>query len=78
MAVGPGAGAAGRVIMVTNSGVQIWDKTGVQLFLSQPRRELPQNAQLGFTTIATDSGQWRVFSALAEGQVVQVAGGHAL
>ena len=53
--------------------VQIWDKSGVQLFLSQPRRELPQNAQLGFTTINTDSGQWRVFSTLAGGQVVQVA-----
>lgn len=53
--------------------VQIWDRNGVQLFLSQPRRELPQRAQLGFTTVATDSGEWRVFSALAEGQVVQIA-----
>jgi two-component system, OmpR family, sensor kinase len=53
--------------------VQIWDRNGVQVFLSQPRRVLPQHAQLGFTTIATDSGEWRVFSTLAEGQVVQVA-----
>lgn len=27
-AVGPGAGAAGRIVMVTNSGVEIFDKTG--------------------------------------------------
>jgi len=53
--------------------VQIWDRNGVQLFLSQPRRELPQHAQLGFTTVTTDSGEWRVFSTLAEGQVVQIA-----
>ena len=53
--------------------VQIWDRNGVQLFMSQPRRMLPQHAQLGFTTIATDSGEWRVFSALTGGQVVQVA-----
>jgi two-component system OmpR family sensor kinase len=53
--------------------VQIWDRTGVQLFLSQPRRMLPQNAQLGFTTISAESGQWRVFSTIAGGQVVQVA-----
>jgi two-component system OmpR family sensor kinase len=53
--------------------VQIWDRNGVQVFLSQPRRVLPRHAQLGFTTIATDSGEWRVFSTLAEGQVVQVA-----
>jgi two-component system OmpR family sensor kinase len=63
-ALGPGADAL---------IVQIWDRNGVQLFLSQPRRELPQHAQLGFTTVATDSGEWRVFSTLAEGQVVQIA-----
>lgn len=28
IAVGPGAGASGRVVMVTNTGVQIFDKTG--------------------------------------------------
>jgi two-component system OmpR family sensor kinase len=53
--------------------VQIWDRNGVQLYLSQPHRVLPQNAQLGFTTVDTRSGAWRVFSTLADGQVVQVA-----
>jgi len=53
--------------------VQIWDRNGVELFMSQPHRVLPQYAQLGFNTIAADSGQWRVFSTLAGGQVVQVA-----
>ena len=53
--------------------VQIWDRNGVQLYLSQPHRVLPPNAQLGFTTVDTATGAWRVFSTLAEGQVVQVA-----
>jgi two-component system, OmpR family, sensor kinase len=53
--------------------VQIWDRNGVQLYLSQPHRVLPQNAQLGFTTVDTKSGAWRVFSTLAGSQVVQVA-----
>jgi two-component system OmpR family sensor kinase len=53
--------------------VQIWDQNGVQLFMSQPHRVLPQHAQLGFTTIDTDSGRWRIFSTLSGGQVVQVA-----
>ena len=53
--------------------VQIWDRNGVQVFMSQPRRVLPQHAQLGFTTINADSGEWRIFSTLADGQVVQVA-----
>ena len=70
-AVPAGAGAigTGSDAMV----VQIWDRNGVQLFLSQPHRVLPQNAQLGFTTVATDNGPWRVFSTLAAGQVVQIA-----
>jgi two-component system OmpR family sensor kinase len=65
----PNAKSAGTDTLV----VQIWDRNGVQVFMSQPRRVLPQHAQLGFTTIATDGGEWRVFSTLAEGQVVQVA-----
>ncbi len=70
-AVPAGAGAigTGSDAMV----VQIWDRNGVQLFLSQPRRVLPQSAQLGFTTVATDNGPWRIFSTLAAGQVVQIA-----
>ena len=42
--------------------VQIWDRNGVQLFLSQPRRVLPQRAQLGFTSVATENGEWRVIA----------------
>jgi len=53
--------------------VQIWDRNGVRLYLSQPRRTLPQHAQLGFNDVHTDEGDWRVFSALAGNQVVQVA-----
>jgi two-component system OmpR family sensor kinase len=53
--------------------VQIWDRNGVQLFMSQPRRVLPQYAQLGFTTLSNESGQWRIFSTLSGDQVVQVA-----
>ena len=66
---GAGTVGAGSDAMV----VQIWDRNGVQVFLSQPRRVLPQYAQLGFTTLSTDSGPWRVFSTLAAGQVVQIA-----
>jgi two-component system OmpR family sensor kinase len=64
---GSGGGSADTLV------VQIWDRSGVQVYLSQPQRELPQHAQLGFTTIATGSGDWRVFSTIAGEQVVQVA-----
>jgi len=53
--------------------VQVWDRNGVQIYLSQPQRRLPQYAQLGFTNVDSGSGAWRVFSTLADGQVVQVA-----
>jgi two-component system OmpR family sensor kinase len=66
--VGPGSAASADALVV-----QIWDRNGVQLYLSQPQRELPQHAQLGFTNLHTEAGDWRVFSALADGQVVQVA-----
>ncbi len=36
MTVGRGAGAAGRVIMITNSGIQIWDKMGTSVVGPMP------------------------------------------
>jgi two-component system OmpR family sensor kinase len=63
------AGAAGDDALV----VQIWDRTGVRLYLSQPQHTLPQHARIGFNDVHTDEGDWRVFSALAGNQVVQVA-----
>jgi len=63
-----GNGAADDALVV-----QIWDRNGMQLYLSQPQRVLPQHAQLGFTNLRTESGEWRVFSALTGSQVVQVA-----
>ena len=65
----PGGIALGDDALV----VQIWDRNGVQLFLSEPHKSLPQYAQLGFNTVRTASGDWRVFSTLAGNEVVQVA-----
>ncbi len=65
----PGGLAPGADALV----VQVWDRNGVQVFLSQPQQPLPQFAQLGFNTVGTPAGEWRVFSTLAGGQVVQVA-----
>src|SRR4029453_19243453 len=53
--------------------VQVWDRNGVQVYLSQPQQPLPRDAQPGFNTVRTVAGEWRVFSALAGNQVVQVA-----
>lgn len=64
----PGVGADADSLVV-----QIWDRNGAQLYLSQPQRVLPQRAQLGFAKLHTEAGDWRVFSAFTGNQVVQVA-----
>jgi two-component system OmpR family sensor kinase len=53
--------------------VQVWDRDGVQVYLSQPQQPLPRDAQPGFNTVRTVAGEWRVFSTLAGNQIVQVA-----
>jgi len=65
----PGGLAVGSEALV----VQVWDRNGVQRFVSQPQQPLPQYAQLGFNTVTTSNGDWRVFSTLAGDQVMQVA-----
>ncbi len=53
--------------------VQIWDRNGVQLYFSRPASKLPQRAELGFSTVDTPHGRWRVYSSLEQNNVVQVA-----
>ena len=53
--------------------VQIWDRNGLQLYFSRPASKLPQRAELGFSTVETPRGSWRVYSALEQNNVVQVA-----
>lgn len=53
--------------------LQIWDRNGLQLYFSHPASKLPQRAELGFSTVETPRGNWRVFSALEQNNVVQVA-----
>jgi two-component system OmpR family sensor kinase len=52
--------------------VQVWNRDGVQVFRSQPTRDAPARAAPGFTTVAGNGGAWRVYSVLANGQVIQV------
>lgn len=53
--------------------IQIWDKTGVQLYLSRPHSTLPSLAQLGYSTVRTAEGEWRVFSIPLLDHVIQIA-----
>jgi len=53
--------------------IQIWDRAGVQLYFSRPSSRLPERAELGFSTVQTPNGAWRVYSSLVGNNVVQVA-----
>jgi two-component system OmpR family sensor kinase len=53
--------------------IQIWDRAGVQLYFSRPSSLLPDRAELGFSTVQTPSGAWRVYGSLVGNNVVQVA-----
>ena len=53
--------------------IQIWDNTGVQLYLSRPHSVLPALAQLGYSMMKTPEGDWRTFAVPLLDRVVQVA-----
>jgi two-component system OmpR family sensor kinase len=53
--------------------IQVWSEDGVGIYYSDPRHVFPNRAQLGFSTVQTAEGQWRVFAMQGRREVVQVA-----
>ena len=53
--------------------IRIWNRVGVFVYSSHPDVPLPARAQLGLTTVATARGDWRVFAALVDDNLLEVA-----
>lgn len=53
--------------------VQVWSLDGVRVYLSRPHAVLPDITTLGFATVTTSEGRWRVFGVQALTKVIQVA-----
>ena len=53
--------------------VQVWSLDGVRVYLSKRHAVLPQVTTLGFSTVSTTEGRWRVFGVQAMSSVIQVA-----
>lgn len=53
--------------------VQVWSLDGVRVYLSRPHSVLPEVTTLGFSTVSTQEGLWRVFGTQALTKVIQVA-----
>ena len=53
--------------------VQVWSLTGVRVYLSQRHASLPGLTTLGFSTVSTPEGEWRVYGLRTPFNVIQVA-----
>ena len=53
--------------------VQVWTLDGVRVYLSRPHSVLPNVTTLGFSTVTTSEGLWRVYGTQAMTKVIQVA-----
>jgi two-component system OmpR family sensor kinase len=68
--VGPGLSSSDQAFDFV---IQVWDVDGVRLYQSQPHSTLPSTSQLGWATVNTPEGPWRLFSIIMNDEVVQVA-----
>jgi len=53
--------------------IQVWSLDGVRVYLSRPHAVLPGLTTLGFSTVETSAGRWRVYGTLSARRVIQVA-----
>ncbi len=53
--------------------VQVWTLDGELVYESRPHAALPNFATIGFATVSTASGQWRVYGTESLTKVVQIA-----
>jgi len=53
--------------------VQVWTLDGVRVYLSRPHSVLPEFTTLGFSSVTTSEGRWRVYGTQALTKVIQVA-----
>jgi two-component system OmpR family sensor kinase len=53
--------------------IQVWSEDGVTIYYSYPPHVFPNRAQLGFSTLQTGEGPWRVFAMQGRREIIQVA-----
>jgi two-component system OmpR family sensor kinase len=53
--------------------VQVWTLDGERIYMSRPHAVLPNFTTIGFSTVNTSSGQWRVYGTESLTKVVQIA-----
>jgi two-component system OmpR family sensor kinase len=69
----PFSGGAPALAEEFDFAIQVWSEDGIRTYFSRPHSGLPNRARLGYATVATSEGEWRVFSIQQGGQILQVA-----
>jgi two-component system OmpR family sensor kinase len=64
---------AGQLAFEFDFVIQVWSREGMRLYISHPQAGLPGRARLGYDTVGTREGQWRVYSVQQRGFTFQVA-----
>ena len=64
----PGVPQAGEDVVI-----RIWNRFGVFVYSSHADVPLPARAELGLTTVATARGDWRVYAAIVDENLLEVA-----
>lgn len=53
--------------------IRVWNINGVTIYYSRPHRNLPNLTKLGYSTVSTPSGTWRVFAIQYLDETIEVA-----
>jgi two-component system, OmpR family, sensor kinase len=69
----PFAGGAPGIEDGFDFAIQVWSQDGIRMYFSRPHAGLPNRARLGYATVDTSEGDWRVFSIQQRGVTLQVA-----
>lgn len=53
--------------------IRVWNIAGVTVYYSRPHRSLPNLTKLGYSTVSTPDGTWRVFAIQYLDETIEVA-----
>lgn len=53
--------------------IRVWNIDGVTIYYSRPHRSLPNLTKLGYSTVSTPEGTWRVFAIQYLDETIEVA-----
>lgn len=53
--------------------IRVWDRNGLTMYFSRPHQSWPELTKLGYSSVDTREGEWRVFATQFHGLTIAVA-----